>query len=92
MGTVNDSASESGSSKRGSDRGALSIITEPLLRILLAIRGSFLLFIVSIGVLLIVTGVTIMDGVVAGMFGIWGISCLLYAGIGYGLLNLIGYH
>ncbi|WP_266082067.1 hypothetical protein [Haladaptatus caseinilyticus] len=92
MGTVNDSTSESGSSGRGSDHGAFSIVTEPLLRVLLAIRGSFLLFIASVGVLFIVTGATIMDEVLAGMFGIWGVSCLLYAGLGYGLLKLIGYH
>lgn len=69
-----------------------SRITEPILRALLAIRKSLLLFIATVGVLFVLGGITVMDGVLAGMFGIWGVSALLYATLGYLLLKIIGYH
>lgn len=69
-----------------------SRITEPILRLLLAIRGSLLLFIATTGVLFILGGITVMEGALAGMFGIWGVSALLYATLGYLLLKIIGYH
>lgn len=91
MGTVSDPAGDSGSTDR-SDENELSSATNPVLRVLLAIRGSFLLFVATIGALFVLGGATVMDGVLAGMFGIWGVSCILYAGLGYGLLKFIGYH
>jgi hypothetical protein len=47
------------------------------MRILLAFRRSFLLSLGAVGVLMLAVGV-ILDGVLAGMFGIWGLT---FAGI-----------
>lgn len=85
MGTVN------GSTEQETDDSLLSRAGALVLESLLAIRGSFLLFVTAVGVLFVVVGATAMNGVLAGMFGIWGTSALLYAGLGYLLLKLIGY-
>jgi lipopolysaccharide export LptBFGC system permease protein LptF len=67
----------------------------PLIRVLLAIRQSFLLFIVALGVFMIGTGFVFqqlgMYYVLAAMFAIWGVSAILYAVGGYFFLKVIGY-
>ncbi|WP_321112047.1 hypothetical protein [Halorussus salinisoli] len=85
MGTVNSSTEQE------QDESILSRSWDLILEVLLAIRGSFLLFVAAVGALLIVAGAFAMNGVLAGMFGIWGASALLYAGLGYLLLKLVGY-
>ncbi|WP_225741377.1 hypothetical protein [Halorussus halophilus] len=67
--------------------------------VLLAIRGSFLAFVTTIGVgccLLalvlskyVIAGLT--NGVLAAMFAVWGASAFVYAVLGHLGLRLIGY-
>lgn len=68
----------------------------PLIRVALLVRQSFLAFIVAGSVLLIALAVVIevlslKRGVIQAMFFIWGVSGLLYAGGGFLLLRVIGY-
>jgi hypothetical protein len=65
----------------------------PIVQLLLRIRRSFLLFVATVGVLLIVLGGTLFGGtgVLAAMFAIWGVSAILYALGGVLLMRLIGY-
>ena len=63
----------------------------PVIKILLTIRSSFLLFMMTLGIILFVIGGMIAEGVPAGMFAIWGVSAVLYALLGVGFLRLIGY-
>jgi hypothetical protein len=65
----------------------------PVIRVLLAIRSSFLLFIATLGILLFLVGVVLYGGrgVLAAMFAIWGVSAVLYAGFGFLFLKVIGY-
>lgn len=63
----------------------------PVVRFLLAIRSSFLLFLTTVGIIVTVLGLTVMSGAMAGMFVIWGTSAVVYAGIGYAILWAIGY-
>lgn len=59
--------------------------------VLLKIRSSFLFFVLTLGVVLLVSGPLLADGVVAGMFGLWGVSLILYACLGFVFLRVIGY-
>lgn len=68
----------------------------PLVRVALLIRGSFLAFITAGSIFLVLLAIVIdvlalKRGVIQAMFLIWGISGLIYAGGGYLLLELIGY-
>jgi hypothetical protein len=68
----------------------------PLIRLALTIRQSFLAFIAAGSVLMIILALVIdvlalKRGVIQAMFLIWGISGLIYAGGGFLLLRLIGY-
>lgn len=68
---------------------------EPLYRLLKTLRGSLLLSVVAIGILLLLVGAvfelpiqfTDQDGVLAGMFGVFGISAIVSAGSFYALLK-----
>lgn len=62
------------------------------LRILYAVRGSFLVFVLAIGLVWTGLGLYLQEGVMAAMLVIWGVSAVLYAGIGYGCLKLIKYN
>lgn len=53
------------------------------IRILIALRRSFFLSLTVFGICLIILGMTIFDGVLAGMFGIWGLTALLIGGVSY---------
>ena len=69
----------------------VSNTASPVVRVLLAIRGSALLATVIAGIVMLVLAATVLDGGVAGLTGIVGVSTLLYAGLGYLALRLIGY-
>jgi hypothetical protein len=43
---------------------------------------------IAMGVLFVVGGVILSEGVLAGMFGVWGISLVLGTIFGYGALKL----
>ncbi|WP_227378668.1 hypothetical protein [Haladaptatus halobius] len=67
--------------------------------LLLAIRQSFLAFVTAIGVVCCLLAVllsthvlpALTNGVLAGMFAIWGVSAFIYAVLGHLGLRLIGY-
>ena len=68
----------------------------PLIRIALAIRSSFLVAVLAGSIFLIVAALVIdalslKRGVIQAMFLIWGISGVLYAVGGFVVLRLIGY-
>lgn len=63
----------------GDDSGSIPI------RLLLMLRHSFSLSLVAFGVGLIVLGMTVLEDVLAGMFGIWGLTSLLFGGVMYTL-------
>ncbi|WP_423747093.1 hypothetical protein V5735_20905 (plasmid) [Haladaptatus sp. SPP-AMP-3] len=68
--------------------------------LLLAIRRSFLAFIVALGVVCWLLAVllsgyllpSLTHAVLAGMFAIWGTSAFVYAILGHLGLRLIGYN
>lgn len=63
-------------------------LLSPIRAVVKSILGSFLLSMVVLGFLFLVLGVTVIDGVLAGMFGIWGVSLILTCGIAYGIIAL----
>ncbi|WP_255171450.1 hypothetical protein [Natrononativus amylolyticus] len=70
-------------------------------RILKLLRGSFLLSLVAVGILLLAVGmvfeianvttfeITSQDGVIAGMLGVFGISSIIAGGLFYVVIQLI---
>ena len=54
-----------------------------------AIRSSFLLFVGVVGVVSLLVGIYMNDGILAGMFGVWGISAIASAAIAYALLSVL---
>jgi hypothetical protein len=88
-----------GNEERGHEADTNSLY-DLVVSVLLAIRSSFLTFVAALGVAMLLLGAFgpmipvvngVMKGVVAGMFGIWGVSAIVYAVIGFGFLRLIGY-
>lgn len=76
--------SNSINSDRSSDRGDEFEESGLLLRGFLAIRRSFILFTAVVGVVLIAIGASpLVTDVFAGMFGIWGATALVCAGLGF---------
>lgn len=73
------------------DVGALDRIVSLFVGLLIAVRSSFLVFTITLGVLMFVTGMVLLEGVLAGLFGIFGVSAVLYGVLGYVGLKLIGY-
>ena len=76
------------------------ILPDNVIRVLQAIRGSLMYFIASVGVLCILLGAigpmipglgSYVQGTMAGLLGIWGVSALLFAGMGYLFMHLIDY-
>jgi hypothetical protein len=61
--------------------------------VLKTLRGSFLLFVMAVGLACILMGLLLQyvlgKGVLAGMFGVWGISALLAGGVAYLVLLYI---
>lgn len=70
-------------------------------RVLKAIRGSILLSFVTVGLFLLGVGmifeianvtsleITQQDGIIAGILGVFGISSVVAAGIGYSILRIM---
>lgn len=59
------------------------------IRVLIALRRSFFLSLAVFGAGLTILGLTVLDGVLAGMFGIWGMTSLLIGGVTYGITKLL---
>jgi hypothetical protein len=57
-----------------------------LYRIGTALRQSFFLTLIVLGSVFLILGRTVFDGVVAGMFGIWGTTAVLIGGIAYSIV------
>ena len=77
------------------------MIPENVIRVLRQIRGSFMYFVASVGVVCIVLGAvgplipwfgSFVEGPMAGFLGIWGVSAILFAGLGFLFMRLIGYN
>ena len=74
-------------------------VTPFVTSVLVAVRGSFLAFVTTIGVLLLLTSVLVSGfvvpsveyGLVSAMALIWGVSALIYAVLGNIGLRVIGY-
>lgn len=67
----------------------------PLIRVLLAIRRSFMVFSIFLGFVMIAGGVVVEyvftnQGVFAAMLVIWGGSAIFFGTLGYGLVILLG--
>ena len=68
--------------------------------VLLAIRQSFLAFVMTLGVLFCLLSVLLSEyvlvgltnGVLSAMLAVWGVSAFIYAVLGHLGLRLIGYH
>lgn len=84
MGTENSDVSVTDDGGTNSPLGWLA-------KILVAVRTSFLNAVAALGVLMLLAGFLLGDGVTAGLLGILGVSALVYAGFGRGILSLSGY-
>lgn len=62
--------------------------TNPLIRVAQAVRRSLWLFLAVLGVVFILVGPVIFDGILAGMFGIWGGTFVAFGLVGYGIILL----
>ncbi|MFC7141242.1 hypothetical protein ACFQMA_15560 [Halosimplex aquaticum] len=62
----------------------------PLLRPLVAVRSSFLNFVVALGVAMFATALAV-SGPIAGILGVLGVSAIVYALFGELGLRAIGY-
>ncbi|KTG11470.1 hypothetical protein AUR64_04240 [Haloprofundus marisrubri] len=75
-------------------------LTDAGVSILLTIRKSFLSFVMTLGLICLLFAAlfseaflpVLNNGVLAGMFVIWGVSAFVYAVLGYVVLRLIGYN
>jgi hypothetical protein len=73
---VSSDQNEEGSNETDLRNAALSV--------LVAIRRSFLLFVAAVGLILVAIGASpLVNGLFAGMFGIWGATALVCAGLGF---------
>jgi len=68
----------------------------PIVRLLLAIRGSFLLSTIALGCVMILAGIAVEvaltnQGVVAAMLLIWGVSGIIYGLLGFAFVLAIEY-
>ncbi|QLH82003.1 hypothetical protein [Halosimplex pelagicum] len=60
-----------------------------LLGVFRFIRSSFLVSLFGFGILQMVLGMFVLQGVVAGMFGIWGATFCLMAVLGYVIMYML---
>lgn len=68
--------------------------------VLIAVRSSFLAFVVALGVVMVVASLLVSEhvlpgfsyGIIAAMLFVWGISAFVYAFACHVGLKLIGYH
>ncbi|MFC6962710.1 hypothetical protein [Halocatena marina] len=65
--------------------GPIDVVTG----VLSAVRRSLLVAMAAFGFLLILLGMSITNGVYAGMFGIWGAMLIVIALIGIGAIQLL---
>lgn len=63
-----------------------------VVRFLVTIRRSFLAFVATMGVAMLLIGAAVGDGVGAGILGVIGVSAVIFAIIGLVVLRLIGYN
>ena len=91
-------ATDSSSASGGSGIGRH--LPDPVVGVLLAIRGSLMNFIAAIGVVMVLLGAfgpalpvigSYMQGEMAGLLGIWGVSSVAYAVIAHAFMSAIGY-
>jgi predicted phage tail protein len=76
-----------------------NVVVSLVIAALIAVRTSFLGFVVAVGVVVLtlsflLSGYVVPSvnyGIISGMMFIWGVSALLYAALGKALLRLIGY-
>jgi len=73
------------------DNSMIATIARPIVRVLLAVRRSLIVFIAVLGIVMFVTGWILSEGAVAGMLAALGISALIYSGLGFVFVRLIGY-
>ncbi len=66
-------------------------LLDPLITILVRVRTSLIYFIFFIGVVFLATAIIMGDGVLAGLFGIFGFTAFVYGALAYVGLRLIGY-
>lgn len=89
--------SDAGAVAEADERNA---VFELVSSVLIAIRSSFLAFVVTVGVVLVLLSLVLSEhvlpgfsyGMVAAMLFVWGISAFVYAVAGHIGLKLIGYH
>lgn len=60
-------------------------------RVLFALRRSFFLSLLVLGIVVFALGATVMENVLAGMMGIWGATLILIGGGAYGIMWVIRY-
>lgn len=65
-------------------------VSNPVVRVLVSIRSSFVLFVMALGVVLFLLGLAV-TGEASGIFAVLGISAVIYGVLGKFALNLIGY-
>lgn len=65
-------------------------VPNPIVRLLLAIRSSFVLFTVALGVVLVALGL-LVSGQIAGILTVLGLSAVLYGVVGELALRATGY-
>jgi len=68
----------------------------PVIRVLLAVRGSFNIFTISLGIVAVAISIfmeliSFQQGVLAALFMIWGVSAIILGLSGLVFLRLIGY-
>lgn len=78
------SANESSDTDNTSNRSDL--LTDTLYRILVALRGSISLSVFILGVVFIALGGTVLKGVWAGLFAIFGLTAIGISVGGYSIL------
>lgn len=66
-------------------------VLDPLISILVRVRTSIVYFIFFLGALFLAFAVLLGDGVMAGLFGIFGFTAFVYGALAYVGLRLIGY-
>lgn len=59
------------------------------IRVLVVLKRSFFLSLTVFGICLILLGMTVFDGVLAGMFGIWGLTALLIGSVSYSITKYL---
>ena len=66
------------------EQGEESVSESPLVRALTVLRRSLVLDLAILGTLLVAIGASpLVSGVYAGMFGVWGATAIICAGLGF---------